>query len=91
MADYLETQGDTFNNLFKTLVQQPTLLKIYVKGDVSLETLIILDMILGYTKEWDKKLKNPLWEMISFKIKKYKPFLSINTQRYKQVLKDTFF
>ena len=90
VANHLETQGDSFNNLFETLGQHPTLLKLHVKGVVSLETLIILDMILGYTKEWDKKLKDPLWEMLSFKIRKYKPFLSINTQRYRQVLKDTF-
>jgi len=90
VAHHLEAQGNTFNNLFETLGQHPSLLKLHVKGDVSLETLLVLDIVLGFTKDWDKKLKDPLWEMISFKIKKYKPFLSINSQRYKQVLKDTF-
>ena len=90
VAHLLETQGHSFNNLFETLGQHPSLLKLYVKGVVSLETLIVLDIVLGFTKDWDKKLKDPLWEMLSFKIKKYKPFLSINSQRYRQVLKDTF-
>lgn len=90
VLNHMETKGDPFNNLFETLGQHPSLLKLYVKGVVSLETLIVLDIVLGFTKDWDKKLKDPLWEMLSFKIKKYKPFLSINSQRYKQVLKDTF-
>ena len=90
VAHHLAVQGNTFNNLFETLGHHPSLLKLHVKGDVSLETLLVLDIVLGFTKDWDKKLRDPLWEMISFKIKKYKPFLSINSQRYKQVLKDTF-
>ena len=45
-------------------------------------------MILDYTKDFDSKLIDPVWETVSLKIKKYKPFLNIDVTKYKQVLKE---
>ena len=87
VADYMETQGHSFNDLFAPLGTHPALLRLHIKGDVSLETLIVMDLCLGFIKDWDKKLIDPLWEKISFKIKKYKPFLSINSTKYRELLK----
>ena len=84
---HMEAKGNTFNDLFATLGTHPPLLKLYVQGLISLETLVIMDMVLGFMKDWDNKLVDPLWENISFKIKKYKPFLSINTTKYRELLK----
>jgi hypothetical protein len=50
--------------------------------------MVILDIILGYVKNFDKKLEDPVWETVSLKIKKYKPFLNINVQKYKSILKE---
>ena len=88
VADYMETQKDSFNSLFATLGSHPPLLKLHVKGNVSLETLVIMDVCLGFTKLWDKKLHDPLWESLSLKIKKYKPFMSVNTDKYKKIMKE---
>ena len=51
---------------------------------MSIETMVILDMILDYTKDFDKKLTDPVWETVSLKIKKYKPFLNIDVTKFKQ-------
>lgn len=90
MADYMETQGHTFNDLFAPLGTHPALLKLYIKGDVSLETMVVMDICLGYTKLWDKKMYDPLWEALSLKIKKYKSFLSINSDKYKKMMMEKF-
>ena len=90
VVEHLETTGHTFNNLFETMGGHPPLLKLHIRRDVSLETLIILDMVLGFIPSWDKSLRDPLWEQLSFKIKKYKPFLSINTLPFRKVIKETF-
>ena len=66
--------------------RHPDILKEYLGGKVSLETMVICDRILGYREEWDKKLDDPVWETVSLKIKKYKPFLNINVFRYKKIL-----
>ena len=68
--------------------RHPDILKEYLGGKVSLESLVICDRILEYRKDWDKKLKDPVWETVSLKIKKYSPFLNINVFQYKKVLRE---
>jgi hypothetical protein len=50
--------------------------------------MVIYDRILGYGKDFDKRLKDPVWETVSRKIKKYSPFLNIDVSRYKKILKE---
>ncbi|MAG49937.1 hypothetical protein CMO86_09905 [Candidatus Woesearchaeota archaeon] len=68
--------------------RHPLLLKMYIKKQVSVETMIILDKILGFKKNFDKRLDDPVWTSVSLKMKKYNPFLNINVSQYKKVLKD---
>ena len=68
--------------------RHPDILKEYLGGKVSLETMVICDIILEYVKEWDKRLSDPVWETVSRKIKKYKPFLNIDVPHYKKILKE---
>ena len=65
----------------------PQILKEYLRGNASLETLVICDRIIEFRKDWDKKLKDPVWETVSLKMKKYSPFLNIDVPRYKNILK----
>jgi hypothetical protein len=67
--------------------RHPDILKSYLRDEISIETLVILDRILGFRKDWDKKLSDPVWETVSMRIKKYSPFLNIDVFRYKKVLK----
>ena len=66
----------------------PPILKKYLGGDITLETMVICDIIFGYAKNFDKKLKDPVWETVSRKIRKYSPFLNIDVFRYKKILKE---
>ena len=66
----------------------PPILRSYLGGKTSLETLVICDMIFEYRKDWDKKLNDPVWETVSKKIKKYSSFLNIDVPRYKKILKE---
>jgi len=80
---------ETFQQLFAVKGQShPEILKKYLQGALSIETMVILDMILEYTKDFDSKLIDPVWETVSLKIKKYKPFLNIDVTKYKQVLRE---
>ena len=75
------------DDIFDCSKGHPVILKIYLGGNTSLETLVICDRILGYGKDFDKKLTDPVWETVSRKIKKYSPFLNIDVPRYKNILK----
>jgi len=65
----------------------PQILKEYLKDNISIETFVILDRILGFRKDWDEKLSDPVWETVSMRMKKYSPFLNIDVSRYKKILK----
>ena len=91
---FKEEVNTLFNNkkvdeVFDCSDGHPPILKSYLGGNTSLETLVICDRILEYRKDWDKKLTDPVWETVSRKIKKYSPFLNIDVPRYKKILKET--
>lgn len=65
----------------------PQIIKEYLRDNISIETMVILDKILGFRNEFDKKLQDPVWETVSMRIKKYSPFLNIDVFQYKKVLK----
>jgi len=66
----------------------PLILKKFLSGKISLETLVIYDKIFLFGKKFDKKLLDPVWETVSLKIKKYKPFLNIDVFQYKKLLRE---
>lgn len=67
--------------------KHPRLIKEYLQKKLSLETLVILNEILGYKKRFDTRLLDPVWEMISLKIEKYTPFLRVDKSKYTDLLK----
>ena len=76
------------DDVFDCSKGHPPILKSYLGGDTSLETMVICDRIFEYGKDFDKRLKDPVWETVSRKIKKYAPFLNISVPRYKKILKE---
>jgi len=66
----------------------PVVLKKYLGGEISLETLSIMERIFSFQKNFDKKLSDPVWETVSIKLKKYLPFLNINVFQFKKVLRE---
>ncbi len=88
-----EVEGSLSKNNFDQVFKieghrHPQILKEHLQGKISLETMLILDRILGYTSEFDKKLDDPIWKFVSLKLKKYSPFLNIDVFRYKKILKE---
>ena len=81
-------ENKKIDDMFDCSKGHPPILKIYLRGDISLESMVIYDRILGYGKDFDKRLKDPVWETVSRKIKKYSPFLNIDVSRYKKILKE---
>ena len=76
------------NEVFDCSKGHPLLLKKYLGGEISLETLTILEKGFSFVKNFDKKLDDPVWESVSLKIKKYIPFININVFHYKKILKE---
>ena len=75
-------------SLFDCSQGHPKILKEYLSGRLSLENLVIYDKIFHFSKNFDKKLKDPVWETVSLKLKKYGPFINIDVFNYKKILRD---
>ena len=79
-----------FNPIFKVKnSEHPFLLKEYLGKRVSLETLVILDELIGFSKNWDRNLaEDYMWYDINKLMKNYKRFLTIDKKQYRiQLLK----
>jgi len=55
--------------------------------NISLETVAVLDMLLGFVGNIDNTLDDPLWSDYSNLIKNYKPFLEVDTNKQKKIIK----
>lgn len=86
-SEYLFKENN-MDEVFDCSQGHPIVLKKFLGGNISLETLVIYDRILGYGKDFDKKLKDPVWETVSRRVRKYTPFLNIDVFRYKKILKE---
>ena len=75
-------------NLFDCSKGHPKILKRFLSGSISLETLAIYEIIFHFSKNFDKKLNDPVWESVSLKIRKYIPFLNIDVFNHKKILKE---
>jgi len=77
-----------FEEVFECSKGHPLLLKKFLSGKVSLETLVIYDKIFMFRKNFDKKLRDPVWETVSRRIKKYSPFIHIEVFHFRKILKE---
>jgi len=68
---------ESFNALFKCDKNtHPEILKAHIRGDVSLETFVVLDICLNFIPQVSQKLGDDRnWMNVSNKAIKYKPFL----------------
>lgn len=76
------------DEIFQCSKGHPLILKKFLSGKISLETMVIYDRIFSFGKDYDQKLKDPVWQTVSRKIKKYNPFLNIDVFRYRKILKE---
>jgi hypothetical protein len=74
-----------FNPLFVIKDDEhPILLKEYLGKRVSLETLIILDELVEFSKTWNKKLSEDyIWQDIKKLMNNYKRFLTLDKNKYR--------
>lgn len=78
-----------FDKIFHSDGGHPLLLKQYFSGQLSLESLVILNKVLNFVPVFDKQIKDPVvWPDLKRKVVKYEPFLSIDTPKYKKILYD---
>jgi len=69
----------------------PLIIKLWMQEEILLETIVILDSILGFVERENKKITNTIiWPEIYRKIMKYRPFVKFDRNKCLNLLKETF-
>ena len=66
----------------------PPILKKFLGGKISPEVLVIYNKIFQFGNVFDTKLLDPVWEIVSLKIRKYDAFIHIDVSDYKELLRE---
>jgi len=89
--DLSRLEEDFDKNFVVEKYGHPHLLRLYLRKEVCIETMCILDMLVNYSNSWNKKLqKDLIWEDKYTIIKKYRPFLSIDTDKFRAITLNYF-
>lgn len=81
-----------FDKLFESEDgQQPLVIQLWMQDDISLETVVILNSILGFIPRESGKISDTImWPDIKRKIEKYTPFVNFNEIKCKNLLQKGF-
>lgn len=84
-----------FKNHFKKILeapkghQHPAAMRLFLAGEISIESLCIFAFMTGAIKEWDSKLEyDPIWEDLRLRVVKYTPFVKFDKSKIKQTMLD---
>ena len=67
----------------------PHIVILFLRKSISLETMVILDDFIGYVDKFDKYYEDDvIWPKISLKVKKFRPFLKYDKEKFKHILKE---
>jgi hypothetical protein len=81
---------DNYKDLNKVLIvnkTHPILMKSVLQEKVSLETCIILNDMVHFTKVWDKRMDDVIWKEFRLKLTKFAGFVIFDKDKMKKILK----
>ena len=89
LLDFIEEKRIKFDDLFKVKDgQHPPLVKLYIANKITIETMVILNDILNYSKQFNKEIgETVIWPKKYKLLLKYKPLLKYNITKMKMIIK----
>jgi hypothetical protein len=83
--------GDFDSNFKAEDRTHPYILKLYIRKEISLETLVILVDLVRCASYWSKRFEyDPTIQDVLNKIMKYRPFLTYDREKVKNIVLDKF-
>lgn len=90
LLDYYDERNLDFNSLFVMENGHPILLQCVLRNDIYVETMIIIDRVLNYSRRWNKVLDDPVWTEFKKRMDKYSPFVLFEAEKGKKILRKVF-
>jgi hypothetical protein len=82
---------DFNSNFLVSNGNHPHLLRLYLSGKITLETLCILCDLTGCLKYWNKKLKGDvIYDDIGVLIQKYRHFLKYDKEKFTKIIRNKY-
>jgi len=84
---------DTYapGEMFKIVGNYPNLLKELMQGKIHIETLLYMNMIMGFLPNWKKQIQEDIvWPEWELKLRKYQPFIfdQYKIQKFQDILRE---
>lgn len=82
---------DNFNSFLSVRDgQHPKIFSMHSRGEISSETLVILDGMLGLFDYWSANISEKIiWPKQEMRLKKYRPFVDYDVDKYRKILHNT--
>lgn len=91
IKEAVDLSGKTFDNLFEIGASHPALLKMYLRKDIQLETMVIMNKVLGFVNLWSQQLSDDIvWQQVGPILAKYDGFVNVDVGKYKAIMKKLF-
>lgn len=91
LQNELEMKDQKFDDLFTiNNNSHPILLSKLLGGHISIETFSIMDIVLNFTARWNKVIDDFSYDNVKLKVAKYKPFLPVDKDVYKEIMRKVF-
>ena len=90
LLDYYNERNLDFNSLFVMENGHPILLQCVLRNDIYVETMVIIDRVLNYSRKWNKVLDDPVWTEFKKRMDKYSPFVLFEADKGKKILRKVF-
>jgi hypothetical protein len=88
----LSKMKENFNdNIIVPDNEHPYLLRLYMRKDICIETLTLINKCVNIFDYWDKELEGDImWPDIKLLSTKYSPFLNVNINNYREIILSNF-
>ena len=88
--DIIHLFDSSGNFLYVDNGSYPYLLTMMLQGEVMIETVAILNDMMGFFPMWERKITDDIiWPNWKLKIEKYTPFIQYDKQKFKSIVRES--
>lgn len=88
---YKVAEEGNFDQILDTSKGHPPIVTAYVRGDINIESVVIIDQLTNFMNDADKQITETIvWPELYRKIRKYKPFVHFDLEKAKNIVLRVF-
>jgi len=90
-SDLSKMKEDFNENIIVPQNEHPYLLRLYMRKDICIETLTLINRCVKIFNYWDEEMEGDvMWPNIKMKAEKFSPFLNVDINKYREIILSNF-